>query len=286
MPELPEVETMRRGLLKALGGTITAIEEPIIPYRPIKIDPTIKQFRERAVGATVVAVNRIAKRVLVELNTGDSIVMQPKMAGIAMISDPPSLQHTRLVFELTGAEADRFLYWDRRGLGTVTLWGRTEIEEHLGPNKLGPDASTVDQAIFADRFCNINREVKVALLDQKIVCGIGNLYAVEILHAARVHPSSRCNALAVSIWKRIHRETIRILNEAIEKEASTLSDGTYRNAINGEGSYQNQHLVYDRANEPCLTCQKGTIERIVQSQRSTFFCPRCQREKAGYRVRA
>ena len=279
MPELPEVETMRRGLLKALGGTIKSIDEPIIPYRPIKIEPTIKLFRKRAVGATIVAVKRIAKRVLVELDTGDSIVMQPKMAGIAMISDPPSSTHTRLVFELTGAEADRFLYWDRRGLGSVSLWSPDEIEEHLGAGKLGPDASTVDETSFADRFCKGTREVKVALLDQKIVCGIGNLYAAEILHAAKVHPTSRCNSLNKNVWKRIHRETIRILNEAIEKEGSTLSDGTYRNAINGEGSYQNQHLVYDRANKLCLTCKKGTIQRIVQSQRSTFYCTVCQRKR-------
>ncbi len=279
MPELPEVETMRRGLLKTLGGTITAIDEPIIPYRPIKIYPSITQFRKRAVGAVIVAVNRIAKRVLVELDSGDSIVLQPKMAGIAMISDPPSQQHTRLVFELAGAQAERFLYWDRRGLGTVSLWSPAEVEDHLGPDKLGPDASIVDEKTFVDRFCAIDRNVKVALLDQKIVCGIGNLYAVEILHAAKVHPATRCNAIGKKQWKHIHRETIRILCDAIESEGSTLRDGTYRNAINGEGNYQNRHLVYDRADELCLTCHKGKILRIVQSQRSTFYCPKCQKER-------
>ena len=277
MPELPEVETMRRGLLPTIGGIITAITEPSIPYRPIKIKPGIMQFRKRALGATVVAVDRVAKRVLVRLCTGDSIVMQPKMAGIAMVSSPPTDQHTRMVFDLAGAAVDRFLYWDRRGLGTVCLWTQEQIAEHLGPDKLGPDASIVDQTTFVDRFGKIDREVKVALLDQRVVCGIGNLYAAEILHAAKVHPSARCSDLNKSTWKRIHRETIRILCDAIEKEGSTLSDGTYRNAINGEGSYQNQHRVYDRADETCLTCRKGTIERIVQAQRSTFFCPRCQK---------
>lgn len=276
MPELPEVETMRRGLLTTIGGTISAITEPIIPYRPIKIEPSIKLFRKRALLATIVDVTRIAKRVLVKLSTGDSIVMQPKMAGIAMISDPPSPQHTRMVFDLQGAEVDRFLYWDRRGLGTVCLWTPEQIERHLGPDKLGPDASLVDQGTFVERFHQIDREAKVALLDQRVVCGIGNLYAVEILHAAKVHPSTRCYQLSISTWKRLHRETIRILIEAIVKEGSTLSDGTYRNAINGEGNYQNQHRVYDRADEPCLTCKKGTIVRIVQAQRSTFYCPICQ----------
>ena len=113
MPELPEVETMRRGLLPTIGGIVAAINEPVIPFRPIKIEPTIQQFRKRALDAKILAVDRIAKRILIRLSTGDSIVMQPKMAGIAMIADPPSQQHTRLVFELQGATVDRFLYWDR-----------------------------------------------------------------------------------------------------------------------------------------------------------------------------
>ena len=276
MPELPEVETMRRGLLPTIGGIITAVVEPDIPYRPIKIDPSIKEFRKRVLGQEIVAVDRIAKRVLVKLSSGDSVVMQPKMAGIAMISTPPSEQHTRVVFELRGAAVPRFLYWDRRGLGTVSLWTAAQIEEHLGPDKLGPDASIVDQKTFAERFGAIDREIKVAMLDQRVVCGIGNLYAAEILHAAKVHPSIRCKELSRLKWNRIHRETIRILNEAIEKEGSTLSDGTYRNSLNGEGSYQNQHLVYDREDEPCLTCKKVAIQKIVQAQRSTFFCPKCQ----------
>lgn len=277
MPELPEVETMRRGLLPTVGGTIVSIYEPKIPYRPIKIEPTIDVFRERAIGSTILSIKRIAKRVLVELNTGDSIVMQPKMAGIAMLSDPPTEQHTRMVFELAGVTVDRFLYWDRRGLGTVCLWSQELVDRFLGPSQLGPDASIVDQKTFIDRFCTLNREVKVAMLDQKIVCGIGNLYAVEILHSARVHPQTRCNAITQYQWRRIHAETIRILKEAIASEGSTLSDGTYRNAINGEGSYQNRHLVYDREDEPCLSCKKGKVHRLVQGQRSTFYCPRCQR---------
>lgn len=277
MPELPEVETMRRGLLPTVGGTIIAIDEPDIPYRPIKIEPAIDEFRRRALGCKIVSVDRIAKRVLVRLDSGDSIVMQPKMAGIAMLADPPSEHHTRVVFKLSGAPVDRFLYWDRRGLGTVSLWSPEQVDEYLGPAVLGPDASIVDEATFIERFREINREVKVALLDQRIVCGIGNLYAAEILHAAKIDPRRRCNELNKAAWKRIHAETIRILNEAIEYEGSTLSDGTYRNAINGEGSFQNQHKVYDRAGEKCLSCKKGKILRIVQAQRSTFYCDKCQK---------
>lgn len=279
MPELPEVETMRRGLLPIIGGTIRSVIEPDIPYRPIKIDPSFQELKRRAVGCVVRDVTRIAKRVLVILDSGDSIVMQPKMAGIAMLWPPPNEHHLRVVFELENSLVDRFIYWDRRGLGTVCLWTPEQVNKVLGPTQLGPDASLVDEMTFISRFANLDREVKVALLDQKLVCGIGNLYAAEILHAAKVHPSLRCSVISKPKWRQIHAQTIRILTEAIEQEGSTLSDGTYRNAINGEGKYQNQHLVYDRANEKCPTCCKGSIRRIVQRQRSTFFCPVCQPAK-------
>lgn len=276
MPELPEVETMRRGLLPVVGGRIKAIELPEIPYRPIVIEPDIDEFRRRAIKRVITGVERIAKRVLVKLDSGDSIVMQPKMAGIAMIGDPPSANHTRMIVHVKGAEVSRFLYWDRRGLGTVNLWSAEQVFEKLGPHVLGPDASIVEESVFVERFRNGQRSIKVAMLDQSIVAGIGNLYAAEILHAAKVNPLARCCDVSLSQWKRVHRHTLRILNEAIEHEGSTLSDGTYRNAINGEGQYQNQHQVYDREGEQCYTCNKTPIVRIVQGQRSTFYCPRCQ----------
>ena len=278
MPELPEVETMRRGLLPIVGRQIDHVEFPQIPYRPIAIYPSQTELQSRCNGRKIQGVDRVAKRVIVRLDSGDSIVMQPKMAGIAMLSEPPTEMHTRVVFHLAGRqEVDRFLYWDRRGLGTVCLWNKADIEEHLGPKQLGPDAVTVSEKDFIARYDRCHKQVKDALLDQKLICGIGNLYAAEILHAARIHPKMRCDEIPRTRWRRIHRETVRILNEAIEKEGSTLRDGTYRNAINGEGTYQMKHLVYDREDEFCLSCHRGRIQRIVQTQRSTFFCPRCQR---------
>jgi formamidopyrimidine-DNA glycosylase len=278
MPELPEVETMRRGLLPIVGCVITKVEYPDIPYRPIVIEPSRDELVQRCQGQSIQSVDRIAKRVLVRLGNGDSIVMQPKMAGIAMLSDPPSQQHTRVVFQLRGnTNVPQFLYWDRRGLGTVSLWTPEQVLAKLGPDVLGPDASIVEESVFIARFRDSKKEIKVAMLDQSIVAGIGNLYAAEILFAAKVHPQARCGDISTAKWKRVHSETIRILQEAMEKEGSTLSDGTYRNAINGEGSYQNLHQVYDREDQPCKRCSNAKIIRIVQAQRSTFFCPKCQK---------
>lgn len=281
MPELPEVETMRRGLLSIVGSTIALVEYPSIPYRPIVVYPSRESLAKRVTGQGITAVDRIAKRVLVRLSSGDSIVMQPKMAGIAMLSDPPSKDHVRAVFHLQKKSANtlstsQFLYWDRRGLGTICLWTPEEELNHLGPDKLGPDALLVDAKSFASQYRDCKKAVKVALLDQTLVAGIGNLYAAEILFAAKVSPEARCCDLPQSKWRTIFENSQRILLKAIENEGSTLSDGTYRNAINGEGSYQNHHLVYDREGERCLRCKKGTIVRIVQAQRSTFYCPKCQ----------
>jgi formamidopyrimidine-DNA glycosylase len=121
------------------------------------------------------------------------------------------------------------------------------------------------------------REIKVALLDQRALAGVGNLYASEILHLAGVHPQRQCDMLQRAQWQRIHAALVEVLELAIRYEGSTLGDGTYRNALNEAGGYQNHHRVYDRAGEPCPTCHREAIERIVQAQRSTFFCPRCQR---------
>ena len=278
MPELPEVETMRRGLLPIVGQIIKRVEYPQIPYRPIAIFPEPDELIRRAQTRKILAVDRIAKRVLIRLDSGDTIVIQPKMAGIVLLTDPPSDGHTRVVFHLQGpSRHDRFLYWDRRGLGTVSILDPRECERQLGPDRLGPDASEIEFPTFYHRFCSCKKEVKVALLDQRLISGVGNLYAAEILYEARVHPRARCHEISIGRWRNIHAATLRILREAIEKEGSTLSDGTYRNAINGEGSYQNEHQVYDREGLPCPRSSRHTIERVVQAQRSTFFCPQCQK---------
>jgi formamidopyrimidine-DNA glycosylase len=114
-------------------------------------------------------------------------------------------------------------------------------------------------------------------LDQKAIAGIGNLYASEILHLARIHPQLQCDHLTARQWRAVHRAMIEVLTAAIHYEGSTLADGTYRNALNNPGTYQNHHRVYDRAGQVCPSCGRGQVTRIVQTQRATFFCPNCQR---------
>jgi formamidopyrimidine-DNA glycosylase len=149
----------------------------------------------------------------------------------------------------------------------------------FGGEKLGPDALSLSAAELRARLSHSRRAIKIALLDQRALAGVGNLYAAEILHLARVHPERACVALSKAEWARVHAAMQTVLNTAIEYEGSTLADGTYRNALNESGGYQNHHRVYARAGERCPSCGRAEIQRIVQAQRSTFFCPRCQRVK-------
>jgi formamidopyrimidine-DNA glycosylase len=170
------------------------------------------------------------------------------------------------------------LFWDRRGLGLVRLVSPNEFEQLYGDERVGPDALQTSAEVLHERLGRSRRAIKVALLDQRAVAGIGNLYASEILHLAVIDPRRSCDRLRPADWQRLHAAAIEVLEAAIRHEGSTLSDGTYRNALNQTGDYQNHHRVYDRAGEPCGICRRP-IERIVQAQRSTFFCPSCQRGK-------
>jgi formamidopyrimidine-DNA glycosylase len=275
MPELPEVETMRRGILTAVGSTIVGVEKLRCSRKPILLQPTIAALRRRIVGRKIAAVDRLGKRVVVRTDSNDALIFEPRMTGLVLVGSPPTHEHLRFRLDLAGGPLAHVWYWDRRGLGSVRLLSAEELSDKLGES-LGPDALSLTAEGLRDRLARSRRPIKVALLDQKAVAGIGNLYASEILHLAGVSPLSRCDRLTAAQWQRIHDSMHEVLLLAIRYEGSTLSDGTYRNALNETGGYQNHHRVYDRAGKICPTCKQETITRIVQAQRSTFYCRACQ----------
>lgn len=295
MPELPEVETMRRGILPVVGCRIDAVERPPCSLRPILLRPGIAALDRRLRGQRILGIGRRGKRVVLELDGDQFLVIEPRMTGLVLLSDPPDREHLRLRLHLSKggpahsrsvgdkersrrAKPRQLMFWDRRGLGTVQLMTLDEIER-LVDGKLGCDAMEITADQLQSRLRSSQRAIKVALLDQAVVAGIGNLYAAEILFVAGVDPRTRCDRLTGVQWQRIQSATRQVLSEAIEHEGSTLSDGTYRNALNGEGGYQHFHRVYDRKDDPCPRCRTGRICRIVQAQRSTFFCPQCQQKR-------
>jgi formamidopyrimidine-DNA glycosylase len=275
MPELPEVETMKRGIAAVVGSQIRQVQRARCRLRPIEISPSLATFRRRVVGATIAGLTRIGKRVVLELDTSDRIVIEPRMTGLVLVAAPPNQQHLRLRLTLAGGSVEELLYWDRRGLGTVRLYSAEEFAQRLA-DRLGPDALETSPEVLRQRLGRSRRAIKVALLDQQAVAGIGNLYASEILHLAGINPATGCHRLRPDDWQRLCQATLEVLQTAIRYEGSTLSDGTYRNALNEAGGYQNHHRVYDRAGSTCPGCRDAQIERIVQAQRSTFYCPACQ----------
>lgn len=279
MPELPEVETMIRGIRPhARGAEIVELRKCRCCCKPNKVSPHWTQLRKRVTGTQINEVTRLAKRIVFELSSGDRLVIEPRMTGLLLLEDAPSKEHLRFEWRLAGKGGERSIwFWDRRGLGTMSLYDEDEFAVAFGPSKIGPDALLMTFSEWKAACARTKRAIKVALLDQKMVAGIGNLYASEILHISGIDPRCPANELKPAKLLRMAKVIVDVLETAIRYEGSTLGDGTYRNALNADGGYQNQHRVYARDGEICLTCKKTPIERIVQAQRSTFFCPRCQR---------
>lgn len=272
---------MVRGIRQhVVGRKIRRFRDCPCRCKPISLRPELPQLLHRLTGNTVSEVRRLGKRVVLDLQDGASLAIEPRMTGLMLLADPPDLEHLRLEWEFAGRrQYDRLWFWDRRGLGTVRLFEPGELETALA-DSLGPDALIAPPSHWRQACERTSREIKVVLLDQSVLAGIGNLYASEILHVAKIGPARPANRLTSREIDRLQQAAQHVLSEAIQYEGSTLGDGTYRNALNKAGGYQNIHRVYMKTGQTCLTCRQGVIERIVQAQRSTFYCPRCQPTKS------
>jgi formamidopyrimidine-DNA glycosylase len=283
MPELPEVETVRRGLQPHLeGATLTRVTQNRADLR----FPLPPDFVHRLTGATVIALRRRAKYLLAELSTGETLVAHLGMTGRFLIGETkPGLfhaeagddpKHTHIVLE-TEAGA-RIAFNDARRFGYMDLIRTDGLETHpyfkgMGPEPLGPDfnARALGAALQGKK-----QNIKVTLLDQRIVAGLGNIYVSEALHRAHIHPERAAGSLKPAELKRLVTAVVTVLEEAIIAGGSTLRD--FRAADGELGYFQHRFRVYDREDAPCPTpgC-KSVIRRIVQAGRSTFFCPVCQK---------
>lgn len=281
MPELPEVETMCRGIGDVAGRTITAATFPRRTRRPLLVNPPAGRLAARLAGRRIAAVERAGKRAVLRLAgpaaTGtERLVIEPRMTGLLLRVPPPSDTHVRMVLEF--ADSPPLIFWDRRGLGTIRFLSEAEFVRRCGPSVLGPDALTLSGPEIHTAIHSSRRAIKQALLDQRVTAGIGNIYAAEILFAVGIDPRSRCSRLSRADCGAIATATRQILRRAIRLEGSSIGDETYRTADSRPGRYQRCHQVYGLAGAACPRCG-ATIRRIVQAQRSTFFCPGCQRRK-------
>ena len=272
---------MRRGIAGVAGGRIADVAFPRSRVRPISIEPRASSLARRLAGRHVAGVHRRGKRIVIEIAADGSderrwLAIEPRMTGLMLLVEPPTVEHVRMVVEFAGRPASRLIFWDRRGLGTIRLFDDAGLDRACGPHKHGPDGLVVTGDDLAAALGESRRAVKVALLDQRAVAGIGNIYAAEILFRCGIDPRSRCRRLKRAQWDTVALETRRVLAEAVRHEGSSIGDETYRTADNRVGRFQKRHRVYGREGEPCAGCG-SEIVRIVQAQRATFFCNACQR---------
>jgi formamidopyrimidine-DNA glycosylase len=281
MPELPEVETVRRMLDESVRGrTIRAVTLSGLRLRE-RIPATLpRELR----GRTIERVERTAKFLLVGLDGGLTLLSHLGMSGRWLVLRPgerPALPHVHARIRFT--DGTGLWFQDVRRFGLLRLvptanLGRDPALARLGPDPVAepPTGAGLRAVARGSRVA-----VKTFLMDQRRIAGLGNIYASEVLHRAGLDPRRHAGALTGREWEAVATEIRAVLAEAIAGLGTTFS--TYRTVWGEPGRYGESLQVYDRANEPCYRCSKP-IRRIVQGQRSTFYCPSCQRGRSSARV--
>ena len=293
MPELPEVETVKRGLEPALVGRVFARVE--LRRKDLRF-PFPADFRTRLEGAQVVGLRRRAKYILADTDRGDLLLLHLGMTGRftilkadGRVATPGEFydgtaaagtadgSHDHVVFHLD--DGTRIVYSDHRRFGMMDLQRPGEAHALLKDIGVEPLGNELSGDYLRGAFASKKAPLKAALLDQRIIAGLGNIYVCEALFRARLSPKRKAGTISKKNNPRtddLVRHVRDILSEAIAAGGSTLQD--YQSTDGTKGSYQQRFLVYDREGEACHTrgC-KSRVRRIVQSGRSTFYCPTCQR---------
>ena len=283
MPELPEVETVRRGLAPVMEGRAILTAQV---NRPDLRWPLPERMAERLTGARVLGLRRRSKYILADLSTGETLLIHLGMSGRMLVSGamlgefhhdhPAPAKHDHVVLDMEGGA--RVTFNDARRFGAMDLMPTGAEEAHPLLAKLGPEplGNAFDEGYLAGRLAGRQTPVKAALLDQQLVAGLGNIYVCEVLFRAGISPRRLAGNLGASRAARLVPIIRDVLAEAIEAGGSSLRD--YRQADGELGYFQHAFRVYDREGQPCVTpgCG-GTIARIVQSGRSSYYCPHCQR---------
>ncbi|EIM29085.1 bifunctional DNA-formamidopyrimidine glycosylase/DNA-(apurinic or apyrimidinic site) lyase [Microvirga lotononidis] len=297
MPELPEVETVRRGLEPAMvGARLTKVTQ----RRPDLRFPFPERFAERLEGQEVTALGRRAKYLLADLASGEVLVMHLGMSGRFLVTMEGATRrpgefhhehgglgaHDHVVFQLSNGAT--VTYNDARRFGFMDLVPRSAIEtsKHFAGMGIEPLGNELSGETIARLFQGKRTPLKAALLDQRLIAGLGNIYVCEALFRTGLHPEAPAGSLATKKGKPTDTayrlaDVIRdVLAEAVEAGGSTLRDHAQ---VDGSlGYFQHSFRVYDREGEPCVTpACTGTVTRLVQSGRSTFYCPECQKRSSS-----
>lgn len=272
MPELPEVETIRRSLQPNLiGRRIAAVVR--IAWPGTIAAPSPEEFSERLQGREIVAIDRRAKYLIIHLDQDEALVVHLRMTGQLTVVDATAEpdKHTHVVLRLDTGQ--QIFFRDMRKFGRIWLLDReglSALDRKLGPEPL-------DDALTAEVFRALIRRrkgrLKQLLLDQAVIAGLGNIYVDEALWLAQLHPLATVGMISDAQLDALYTAIREVLNGGIEKRGTTFSN--YRDALGAKGSNQNYLNVYDRKNQPCMRCG-SPIERIVVVQRGTHICAYCQ----------
>ena len=283
MPELPEVETIKGDLREhgVVGSRIVRVEVP---------DPALveggapEEFAGRLSGSTIAGARRRAKHLVVGLGSGDAAVFQLKIGGQLLLV-PPVEEPTTALMLVLHLDGDRRLFLrDETGFTRARVMSEGELEERfssLGPEPLGDGFG---EDYLRDRLSSRRAQIKPLLLDQKVVAGIGNIYADEILYDARLHPRRKANSLTSEEWDALHAAILENLRAGIEHRGTTFS--LYRDVLGRKGRHGEHLRVFLRAGKPCPEGCGGKVVKEQVGGRATFLCPECQSEDGPKREQA
>ena len=283
MPELPEVETVRRGLEPAMKNQLIAKADV---NRPDLRWPFPPNLADRLTGARVLGLRRRSKYILIDLDSDETLIVHLGMSGRMLVSgiqlgqfflDHPAVEkHDHVVLHMENNA--RITFNDARRFGMMDLAVTAAVEQHkllasLGPEPLG---NSFDEAYLISAFAGKTAPIKSLLLDQRIIAGLGNIYVCEVLYRAKILPMYKAGGLSKSRIGKILLIIREVLEEAILAGGSSLKD--YRQTGGELGYFQHNFQVYDREGLPCASDEcTGVIKRVTQAGRSSFYCPICQR---------
>ncbi len=279
MPELPEVETVVRGLRnRIVGWELSRVE-----VRQEKCLAGCKRaLADLLRKKKVLAVERRGKNIILCLTGGGALFVHLGMSGRLRVLPRglPREKHTHLLFSFLN-QGDQLRFIDPRRFGRV-FWEGEKKGKWISLSRLGPEPLEIPLSEFVARVRARRREIKPLLLDQHFLAGVGNIYADECLHRAAIHPRRRSDSLSGKTLSRLHRAVQEVLKEAIEAGGSSVR--SYVDSDGSVGGYQHSLRVYGREGEPCPSCAGGIVREIVGG-RSSFYCPRCQRKPSPDRAK-
>lgn len=273
MPELPEVETIKEDFRELVVGA--RIERAEVLYPNLVEHPSVEEFERGVEGMEVVGARRRAKHLIVELDSGDSMVFQLKIGGQFMLVPPVEEPTKNLMLVLHLDEERRLFLKDQTEFSRARLLDADGLGERLADLGPEPFSEEFTAGYLREKISSRRAQIKPLLLDQKVVAGIGNIYADEILFDARLHPRRKANAISDAEWEGLHAAIKKNLADGIEHRGTTVR--LYRDVLDRAGSHQNYLRVFEKHGEECPECGGGIVREKVGG-RPTHFCPACQRE--------